>query len=53
MDKSKEAKAATSVPAFYSHPETVNDMIDNLIGRALARMGIEKDLFEEWGRYGK
>lgn len=37
------------VAAFYPHPETMNDMIDNLIGRVLARMGIENDLFEEWG----
>lgn len=37
------------VPAFYPHPETVNDMIDNLVGRVLARMGIMNDLFEEWG----
>lgn len=36
------------VPAFYSKPETVEDIVNNIVGRALARMGIENELYYEW-----
>ncbi|MBU0511154.1 MAG: UbiX family flavin prenyltransferase [Chloroflexi bacterium] len=37
------------MPAFYARPRTIDDMIDNFIGRVLARMGIENSYYEEWG----
>ncbi len=36
------------VPAFYTHPKTVDEIINNTVGRILDRMGIENDLFQAW-----
>jgi 4-hydroxy-3-polyprenylbenzoate decarboxylase len=36
------------VPAFYARPQTVADLIDNTVGRVLARLGIENDLYMKW-----
>ena len=36
------------VPAFYSHPQTLDEVVDNTVGRALARLGIENDAYHHW-----
>lgn len=36
------------VPAFYIHPQSVDEIIDNTIGRVLLRMGVENGLYQEW-----
>ncbi len=36
------------VPAFYTHPQTVDEIVDNIVGRVLRRMGIENDLYRKW-----
>jgi 4-hydroxy-3-polyprenylbenzoate decarboxylase len=36
------------VPAFYAHPQTVEDIITNIVGRVLARMGIENEGYLRW-----
>lgn len=36
------------VPAFYTHPQTVDDIVDNIVGRVLSRLGIENDLYQTW-----
>ena len=36
-------------PAFYDHPQTVEDLVSNLVGRILARLGIENNLYTRWG----
>lgn len=36
------------VPAFYNHPQTLEDVVDNLVGRILARLGIADPGLEEW-----
>ncbi len=36
------------VPAFYTHPQSVDALIDNLVGRVLARLGIENSLYQQW-----
>lgn len=36
------------VPAFYNRPNTIDDLIDNTIGRILLRLGIHNDLYQEW-----
>lgn len=36
------------VPAFYSRPESVDDIVDGTVGRVLARLGIENELYFEW-----
>jgi 4-hydroxy-3-polyprenylbenzoate decarboxylase len=41
------------VPAFYGRPQTVDDIINNTVGRALARIGIQNDLYFKWLGMGK
>ncbi len=36
------------VPAFYAHPTSLADMIDNTVGRVLARIGIENEIYSRW-----
>ena len=36
------------VPAFYSRPNTIDDLIDHTVGRILARLGIPNALYGEW-----
>ncbi len=36
-------------PAFYHHPQTIDDLVDATIGRMLARLGIENDYYQAWG----
>ena len=37
------------VPAFYSKPKTIDDIVNHTIGRALDLFGIETDLVKRWG----
>ena len=37
------------VPSFYHQPETLEDIIDQTIGKVFDYMGIEHDLFRRWG----
>jgi 4-hydroxy-3-polyprenylbenzoate decarboxylase len=37
------------VPAFYTHPQNLEDVINNTVGRVLARVGIENDYYTRWG----
>lgn len=36
------------VPAFYARPKTVDDIVDGTVGRILARMGFDNDLYYRW-----
>jgi flavin prenyltransferase len=36
------------VPAFYTYPKSLDDLIDEIIGRVLYRMGIDNELFSQW-----
>jgi 4-hydroxy-3-polyprenylbenzoate decarboxylase len=37
------------VPAFYSLPKTIEDIVDHTVGRVLDHFGIEHDLLRRWG----
>ena len=37
------------VPAFYGHPQTIAELVDTTVGRALARLGVENELYTRWG----
>jgi 4-hydroxy-3-polyprenylbenzoate decarboxylase len=37
------------VPAFYDRPKSLEQMVDQMVGRILARLGIENDLYQKWG----
>ena len=36
------------VPAFYTHPTSVDALVNNMVGRVLARLGIENSLYQQW-----
>ena len=36
------------MPAFYPKPQTIDDVVDNLVGRFLARMGIDNERYMRW-----
>ena len=40
------------VPAFYNHPETVADLIDQTVGRILDVIGVEHHLLRRWNGIG-
>ena len=41
------------VPSFYHMPKTIEDIIDQTIGKIFDFMGIEHDLFRRWGNDSK
>jgi 4-hydroxy-3-polyprenylbenzoate decarboxylase len=38
------------VPGFYTRPESVDDVVNFLVGKVLNLLGREHDLFESWGK---
>jgi flavin prenyltransferase len=36
------------VPVFYRRPQKIEDIIDDTVGRVLARAGVENDLYTRW-----
>lgn len=36
------------MPAFYGRPQTVDEIVDNTVGRVLVRLGIENELYSRW-----
>jgi 4-hydroxy-3-polyprenylbenzoate decarboxylase len=55
MSKAAQAGAIIypPVPAFYSHPATIDDLVNTSVGRMLARVGIENNAFIPWKGLGK
>lgn len=43
------AQVLSSVPSFYHQPKTIDDMIDQKIGKIFDYLGIEHSLFRRWG----
>ena len=37
------------VPSFYHQPKTLQDIIDQTVGKVFDYLGIEHDLFQRWG----
>jgi flavin prenyltransferase len=44
------ANVVPAMPAFYTLPRTVEDMVDFVAGRVLDLLGVEMTLVERWGR---
>lgn len=51
MDLAAQAGAVIfpPVPAFYTQPQNVDEIINNIVGRVLARLGIWNTGYQEWG----
>jgi len=51
MDLAAEAGALVfpPMPAFYARPQRVEDIVDNIVGRVLLRLGISNELYRRWG----
>jgi flavin prenyltransferase len=39
-----------AMPAYYTKPQTVADMVDFIVGRVCDQFGVEHKLFERWGQ---
>ena len=39
---------APLMPAFYGRPQTVDDIVNGTVGRILARLGLENELYHRW-----
>lgn len=37
-----------AMPGFYSHPQTIDDMVNFVVGKMLDQLGIEVNLFTRW-----
>ncbi len=50
MKRCAEAGAAIvlPVPGFYTHPASVDDIVNFIVGRVLSRLGYRHDLVPEW-----
>lgn len=40
---------APPVPAFYNRPESLDDVVDHLVGRALDLFSLDAELMQRWG----
>lgn len=41
------------VPAFYGRPQTLSEVVDGTVGRVLARLGVENELYVRWKEEGE
>jgi 4-hydroxy-3-polyprenylbenzoate decarboxylase len=37
------------MPAFYHEPKTIEDVVDQTVGKAFDLLGLEHDLYRRWG----
>lgn len=38
-----------AMPGFYGHPQTMDDLVNFVVGKVLDQLGVEHKLFERWG----
>jgi 4-hydroxy-3-polyprenylbenzoate decarboxylase len=38
-----------AMPAFYHRPESVDDLVNFVVGKVLDQLGVPNDLFKRWG----
>ncbi|MFH5184741.1 UbiX family flavin prenyltransferase [Paenibacillus sp. TAB 01] len=42
-------KIVPAMPAFYQGPQTLEDMVDFMVGKVLDNMRVEHELYKRWG----
>ena len=42
------AKIIPAMPGFYHHPQTMDDLINFVVGKVLSYLKIENQLFKTW-----
>jgi len=42
-------KMVPAMPAFYTHPKDVDDLVNFVVGKVLDILGMEHNLFKRWG----
>jgi 4-hydroxy-3-polyprenylbenzoate decarboxylase len=45
------ATVLPAMPGFYNLPETIDDLVDFVVGRALDQLGVDHDLARRWGEH--
>ncbi|HTY92177.1 MAG TPA: UbiX family flavin prenyltransferase [Methanocella sp.] len=55
MVKLKQAGAVImpACPGFYNNPKTIDDLVDNVVGRILDQLGIDNEVYRRWGEKEK
>lgn len=44
------AQILPAMPGFYHQPQTLNDLVDFVVGKILDNLGVKHQLFTPWGR---
>jgi 4-hydroxy-3-polyprenylbenzoate decarboxylase len=38
-----------AMPGFYHQPETIDDLVNFVVGKVLDQLGVSNELFKRWG----